>query len=106
MYQKHERFGLAKRGAESGFSRGTPWRSLALVCMILGLHLSGSRAAAQQYAPGQFPALPSPSAAPQMGQLPAVQVNMPPTGAFVQAQALMQPGEPPMGKPPEKIPGN
>ncbi len=108
MYQKNERSGFAMRGAESGFRRGTPWRSLVVTCALLGgLHLASQMATAQsggaptrapsgQYTPGQLPVMN-----PAHMQMPMAPVSLPPNGGLMQAQAV---GEPPMGKGPEKVP--
>ncbi len=110
MYQKNERSGCPKRGAESGFQRGTPWRSLVAIAALLGgLHLAGSAASAQQYGGMPNGGMPTKSAPGQFGQVPTytpAPMPMPgsPNGGLQQVQAQ---GEPPMGGKggPEKVPG-
>src|SRR6266446_2174743 len=119
MFQKRERFGMAQRGAESGFWSGTPWRSLVVGCVLLGgVHLTSPMTSAQyggvpprqtgqygngQYTPpGQFPPLP-PAPQPQAGQFPPlptvpqmthfppVPIKALPKGDVIQIQAQDQP---------------
>jgi pilus assembly protein CpaC len=105
------------RGTESGFWKGTPWRSLVLCAASLAATMLTAPVQAQQY-PGSVTPPPAPQyapapqanpqgaahSAPPQFQLPNTvpTMNMGYPNGLVQVQGA---GEPPLGKNPEKVPG-